>query len=513
MNGLIFFLGGSFRNGKQGNLDIGSEESYNEQINASKSHVTFISHIINKFNMNSVSAYISSYHTKFDADLIHVYEKYLLGYTMHKNIIGIHNLFHKSIHIIEDINQYDFVLMIRIDLFLKEYFVNIFDPRINKILFPSITWYKDHKVHITNDYPRVNDTIFFVPKKYFNFIKYISYNNNCSDGHNNWKYLVENGKLSYDDIDTMINTYHDSDSEKDYNPLYYIVNREENKIFHSPGVFFNKYDFFLRNMQLFLNVTNQTHIKNAQYKKKRVAFCMRGAVAKICGAFFNQNELYIPSEYVDYKACYNSIVKHIIQPNSNHYEFDIFCHSWNYDLETEIRNLYKPVASVFEDNRNYNDKINKICTDPAYFSYVSQALTIKKSIELKQKYELENNFDYDVVILYRYDVLLWKDMIIDKYIDLKKNIYVNAHENADGDFHFLMDSKNSNQFKYLYDSYESGNEPKPHSSIKNYVLNYMKLNLLVDNIIPGKHQEVIRKIYDFSIHTGYLTIETFNSYK
>ena len=49
--------------------------------------------------------------------------------------------------------------------------------------------------------------------------------------------------VKYNDLDTMINTYHDSDSAKDYNPLYYIVNRPENKIHHSEGVFFNKYAF------------------------------------------------------------------------------------------------------------------------------------------------------------------------------------------------------------------------------------------------------------------------------
>ena len=41
----------------------------------------------------------------------------------------------------------------------------------------------------------------------------------------------------------MIHTYHDSDSYKDYNPLYYIVNRPESKETHSNGYIFDKMRF------------------------------------------------------------------------------------------------------------------------------------------------------------------------------------------------------------------------------------------------------------------------------
>jgi len=40
----------------------------------------------------------------------------------------------------------------------------------------------------------------------------------------------------------------------------------------------------------------------------------------------------------------------------------------------------------------------------------------------------------------------------------------------------------------------------------------MKKHLLIDDIIPGKNLETIRKIYDFSISQCYLSIKCFNSY-
>lgn len=44
-------------------------------------------------------------------------------------------------------------------------------------------------------------------------------------------------------MDTMIHMYHDSDSYKDINPLYYIVNRAETRYFHSKGFIFDKNNF------------------------------------------------------------------------------------------------------------------------------------------------------------------------------------------------------------------------------------------------------------------------------
>ena len=35
----------------------------------------------------------------------------------------------------------------------------------------------------------------------------------------------------------------------------------------------------------------------------------------------------------------------------------------------------------------------------------------------------------------------------------------------------------------------------------------------IDSIVPGVHQEAIRKIYDYSIAPNHLSIEAFNSYK
>ena len=122
-------------------------------------------------------------------------------------------------------------MYIRIDLYLKPFFMDIFNPTINKILFPSICYLPHHKAF---DDPRVNDTMLFIPNKYYNYIK------NIQLGHDTWYILIKDTNLKYDDLDVILNTYHDSDSEKDFNPIYYIVNRIENKTFHSKNYIFDK---------------------------------------------------------------------------------------------------------------------------------------------------------------------------------------------------------------------------------------------------------------------------------
>jgi len=228
MNGLILLLGESFRSINKGQRVRGLPESYDEQIKACKSHIAFIE------NIKNISVFISSYTTQYDDELLSIYQKYLVGHKFYDNVIGLNSLFHESIKSVNNIQQYDFVLFIRIDLFLKDKFTEVFDPNIIRILFPTICWKQGS---VVRGKPRVNDMMLFIPKKYYSYIKDIEVY------HNAWAILVEKTDLKKEDLDAMIDTFHDSDSAKDFNPLYYIVNRKECQVWHSKNDIFNKYDF------------------------------------------------------------------------------------------------------------------------------------------------------------------------------------------------------------------------------------------------------------------------------
>lgn len=242
---------------------------------------------------------------------------------------------------------------------------------------------------------------------------------------------------------------------------------------------------------------------------KKVAICLKGAVSKkgkTHDRFYHPNEVYRDGEYIDYVAVSNSIFKHIVNPNTG-YEFDFFLHGWNVDLESQLINIYKPKKYLFENNRNYNNIISSIITNSEDFGGVSGGLSIKKSLELREIYEIETNEKYDIIIIYRYDVLLWKDMILDSY-DVDNTIYVNKwYGECNADFHFVMSYVNANKFKYLYDSVALyHNTHKFHYWIKNYVINILKCDLKEDDITAGIFQEHMRVIGD----TPSLTNELIN---
>uniref|UniRef100_A0A6C0KQJ4 Uncharacterized protein n=1 Tax=viral metagenome TaxID=1070528 RepID=A0A6C0KQJ4_9ZZZZ len=232
-NGLLILFGESFRLGGQGNRNTGSEQSYEEQINAAKSHIKFISNFKKK-NIN-ISVSINSYSTRYDKNLTYIYKDVLYDSIFYTNLLGVNTLINNCINRVENITSYDFILCMRIDLFLKDKFMDIFKLDNDKILFPSICFEPHHKIGI---HPRVNDMMMYIPKKYIIFFK----QNGINLVHETWYNLVTNYNFNYEQLDTMLNTYHDSDSAKDYNPIYYIVNRHESSI-HTTKKIFNKYNF------------------------------------------------------------------------------------------------------------------------------------------------------------------------------------------------------------------------------------------------------------------------------
>jgi len=235
MKGCIILYGACFRLGSQLNTNIGLDNSYDQQIAASYSHMKLINHLKSK-NINT-DIYISSYSSKFNENLCNIYKDHLIINDFYNNLIGQHGLIYNIFNKINNTSQYKFILLMRIDIFLKDMFIEIFNENWDNILWPSICMKPHHQCGI---YPRVNDLMMFIPNKYFNYIKYIIESKH--NPHNSWEYLIKNTNLTNNDLDTMIHTYHDSDSEKDFNPLYYIVNRPETKIHRTPNDIFNKFN-------------------------------------------------------------------------------------------------------------------------------------------------------------------------------------------------------------------------------------------------------------------------------
>jgi hypothetical protein len=235
--GIFLLIGESFRTGEQGTRIRGDPSSYNEQTNACKSHLEFMSN----FSNVEWNVIVITYTTQYDETIRNLYNP---SYSLFiEEPIGYDNLFTIGKEICNKIN-YDFIFASRIDIFFKHEITSIFNPSWKTIRYPFICWKKGCT---TNTYfPRVCDAMVFIPKKYN--LKLITLD------HESWYDLCENG-FFYSDIDVMIHTYHDSDSFKDHNPLYYIVNRNETNEWYSKNDIFCKKEQFKENHKLFQEVS------------------------------------------------------------------------------------------------------------------------------------------------------------------------------------------------------------------------------------------------------------------
>jgi hypothetical protein len=231
MKCLFIILGESFRLGGQNTRIRGGSESFVPQIDASNTHIALINFLKNKYNLDS-DVSIGTYTTQYDNDLLSIYKENLIDYKIYDDLIGINGLFQDAIsRNLDNIDNYDFVFYLRVDLYLKDHFSEIFTPIWSDIRFPTVCW-KKHSTYLGK--PRVNDLMLYIPKKYFDKMDRMIL------GHEAWHRFNYDLEIPDADMDVMINTYHDSDSEKDRNPLYYIVNRPESAIWHSENETFTK---------------------------------------------------------------------------------------------------------------------------------------------------------------------------------------------------------------------------------------------------------------------------------
>ena len=235
--GLIIFIGECFRIGGQDSRIRDTPDSIEKQKSASLTHVKFITRIKEKYNI-SIDIAINTYKTGNQQLLLSWYNnENILFSQFNEHLMGQQGLINNALDNknLSSIGQYEFIFICRIDLFLKDLLFDLFDPYSQKLTFPSVCWLKGA---VYNNMPRVSDTMLFIPKNMLN--RDFIINKNVSLYHDSWFIYVNNHKLNFNDLSVYLDTYHDSDSAKDFNPLYYIVGREESTVWHSMGYILNK---------------------------------------------------------------------------------------------------------------------------------------------------------------------------------------------------------------------------------------------------------------------------------
>jgi len=225
----IILRGEAFRQGSQFTRTRGSSAVYDAQIEACNSHLAFFKHLQKQDPTLKLDVVLDTYTTDFDLQLSAIYSSYLVHTTFRKDLAKrAAYLIKESIETaIKQEKQYEYIMVLRLDLFLKQKFIETFHAPQDKILFLSVCWHQDRKTH--NNQPRVNDVFYYFPIRQYH--KMFAFMTKPTFYHDSLGLV----KLERSDYDFITREYVDSDSEKDYNHYYRIIGRSESAVFHSYG--------------------------------------------------------------------------------------------------------------------------------------------------------------------------------------------------------------------------------------------------------------------------------------
>lgn len=245
----LALYGESFRSLHHGPRAIGRPESFEYQIHAAKQHVEFAKHIRDAYDMDC-EVMISTMSTPFDGDLL---KEYTQGGLLPVASVTFHttypsnctNSLAKAIFVAladqQPAKHYAFVVFVRIDLMLKRY---MWDAKVfptlsvpDKIYFSSVIFTLNN-YHIQDKCcPRINPIITIFPAR----LMHILWDPYFVFEHESWQVLVHYFELNpVRDMGFLLDTLHDSDSLKDWNPLYKMTGRPETNTWHTEGFVYDQ---------------------------------------------------------------------------------------------------------------------------------------------------------------------------------------------------------------------------------------------------------------------------------
>jgi hypothetical protein len=228
MRGLLILRGTSFRH----NGTTGHWKSIYQQIFCTLSHLKLIKTTIKKYGVNFDVA-LDTFSTPFDLFLLFILRKYLV----YVNIMSwpdfsqIDAMLRFFCQIESKLLEYDFILIARNDIILFDEFVNKFDPNDQVIKFPFVHSHRARRVYGTSEFPIVGDAFMYFPKKYFHTLAIL---NTIPSGFHmhDIVHLMKEAKFDFE-FDVYCNTYHDTNSGSEWNPLYRMSGRPHSKVIGS----------------------------------------------------------------------------------------------------------------------------------------------------------------------------------------------------------------------------------------------------------------------------------------
>ena len=219
MRCLFVISGESFRCGGQFSRKRGDDKhTIDLQRLASYSHIRLINYVKKAFNIDA-DILINTYAFTPECDklLVELYEPRVI-YTNFRTTQAfeaqeLHAETNRFVSEL-DLSLYEFVFFIRIDHYIKKYFMSKFTKLDDKIRYGLLDY---------NTSGSMNDLV-YLPKRYYHLINVDIYKN-IRNVHGGGKHLVEMAGIHA--IDHFINTYHSLSTDYNWNPIFTNVERHE----------------------------------------------------------------------------------------------------------------------------------------------------------------------------------------------------------------------------------------------------------------------------------------------
>lgn len=219
MRCLLVVSGESFRSGGQvSRKRDNNSDTIEKQRLASYSHVRIINYLKTKFNIDT-DIFINTYELNPECDelLLKIYGSNVIYSNFRKTPASRCEEFHAQTNSFVselDLSPYEFILFVRIDFYIKEYFLSRFTKIDDKIRYGLLDY---GTLGILHD-------LVYMPKRYFNLINVDIYSN-FRNPHNGADYVSR--MVGIHAIDHFINSYHSLSTNLNWNPIFTNVDRAE----------------------------------------------------------------------------------------------------------------------------------------------------------------------------------------------------------------------------------------------------------------------------------------------
>ena len=234
--GLFLICGEAFREGVTNTRLRDTEYGYNNQKESSLSQNKLIEKLTNDGWIIDVG--LHTYKTIFENELLGWYKNIVFSsFNDFEEIVSelIHNIsripigkaFNSLVKNV-NLNDYDFLFILRFDIFLKEGLIEIFDPNWSRIMYINAMSYWEN-----TNLPHISDPFVFIPKSFFfekNDWKGLIPNSDRLLYHSAAAYLIRNCGISINDIGFMIKRTYPTNTQQEENPYFRLNGRSEGPV-------------------------------------------------------------------------------------------------------------------------------------------------------------------------------------------------------------------------------------------------------------------------------------------